>query len=107
LLEAGRAVAHDLRFAGADAARRHRLPQRELRPAVETSPDVRGGRRLLLDPERAVRVTGELFGRQAPCARDERRPQDFAFHRFIAAFNLRLALTMYALAPLVLVSPSA
>src|SRR6185503_6918678 len=79
----------------------------ELRLAVETAPDVEQGRRLFVGAERAVSVAAELFRRQALSARNERRTQDFVFHRFTAAFNFRLALTMYALAPLVLVRPSA
>src|SRR6185503_7018664 len=58
-------------------------------------------------PEHAVGVADELARRQARGARDERCPQEFPGHRFIAAFSLRLALTMYALAPLGLVRPSA
>ena len=69
--------------------------------------DVPVGGRLFVGAERAVGVASQLFNRQALVARRQRRSQDFIFHRFTAAVSFRLALTMYALAPLVLVKPSA
>ena len=83
------------------------MQQRELRLARETAAQVLVGGTLFVGAERTVSVASELFNRQALASRRQRRSQDFIFHRFTAAASFRFALTIYALAPLVLVKPSA
>ena len=106
MIQAGNAVVHESRFVRSKAPGRHREQERKLRLAAETAANVRFGNGPLLDTERAVGVASQLFDRQALVARTKRRSQDFVFHRITAAFSFRLALTMYALAPLALVKPS-
>src|SRR3954447_18052606 len=97
-----RSTSRSGRFRGHD-----RLHQRELGLTGETVRQMSRGGALLLAVERSVRVATNLVEREALVAGCQRRFQDVVFHRLTAAFSFRLALTINALAPLVLVSPSA
>jgi len=83
-----------------------RAQQREFRLTVRARLDVRGDARAFLRRERAVGVTAELVDRHAVGSGLQGAVEEFFFHLLTAAFSFRLALTMYAFAPLAFVSPS-
>src|SRR5713101_1957651 len=107
LFELRDAIAYGIGFVRAYRARRRCPQQCELRLTIQALADVRAGGAAFVRVERVVCVPSELLDGEAFGARFERCLQEFTFHRFTAALNFRLALTMYALAPLALVRPSA